>query len=231
MKGYFITGTDTNVGKTVATAVLGLLFQQKNKKVGVMKPIATGGKEIDGALCSDDALFLKKTLKLTTPLERINPVCLRHPLSPKVAADQTGHEIDITKIHSAFAYEKDTTKADIMLIEGIGGILVPIKHDYLVVDMIKDFGFPVIIVARAGLGTINHTMLTTSFLKQEKIPIAGIIFNHSQKTTPGLAERTNPREIQRLSGLPILGEIPFIEDMEHINEKDLKNTLTIDQLL
>jgi dethiobiotin synthetase len=231
MKGYFITGTDTNVGKTVATAVLATLFQEKNKKVSVMKPVGTGGKDVDGRLISEDAIFLKDILKLPAPLELINPVCLKHPLAPKVAADQTGQEVDLAAVTVAFEYLKDKGKPDIMLIEGVGGILVPIRHDYLVVDMIKQLGFPVIIVARPGLGTINHTLLTTSFLKQEKIPIAGIIFNNVRKSEKSLAEKTNPQEIKRLSGLPILGEIPYLEKMERTAIAGLGKQLNLSTLL
>lgn len=230
MQGYFITGTDTEVGKTVATAVLGLLFQKQKKKISVMKPIASGGLGKDGKCISEDALFLKKILNLTEPLEMINPICLKHPLAPKVAAEYIGQDINISAIKSEYV-DFQNRKLDYLLVEGVGGVMVPLKHDYLVLDMIKDFKFPVIIVARPNLGTINHTILTTSLLKQEQIPIAGIVFNYAKKQEKGIAERTNPNEIKRLSGVRVLGEIPYIEDLEKINIEQLEKHLDINHLL
>lgn len=230
MNGFFITGTDTNIGKTIATAVLGLLLQKQGKKVRVLKPVASGGSHHDGLYVSDDALFLKKTLRLPTPLDLINPICFHEALAPKVAAEIAGKEVDLTAISVAVDYYRNNERPDILLVEGVGGILVPIKHDYLVVDMIRDLKFPVIVVTRPGLGTINHTLLTTSFLKQEKIPIAGIIINHSNKNGKGVAERTNPQEIRRLSGLTLLGEIPFIDDLGQLEMHVTTNTLNISAL-
>mgnify|MGYP001572624329 CR=1 FL=1 len=131
--GFFITGTDTDVGKTVVTAILGLLFQKKGKKVGVMKPVATGGKKVGNTFVSQDARFLKDILSLTTPLEIINPLCLEHPLAPKLAAEHIGKEIDLLPIRTAYTKIKDTS--DLLLVEGVGGVMVPIRHDYLVADL------------------------------------------------------------------------------------------------
>ena len=229
MKGYFITGTDTDVGKTIATAVLGLLFQKKGMKVGVMKPVASGGREIEGKHYSEDAIYFKKVLSLTETLQTINPVCFEHPLAPKVAADQVGRELDLAAVQAAYTRIKG--QKDVLLIEGVGGVMVPLRHDYLVLDMIKDFKFPVIIITRPNLGTINHTVLTTSILKQENIPIAGLIFNYMKKQQKGLAERTNPQEVQRIANVPVLGEIPFIEDVENIPIVEIEKHLDISPLL
>ncbi|MFC1518040.1 dethiobiotin synthase [Candidatus Margulisiibacteriota bacterium] len=230
MRGYFITGTDTEVGKTVATAVLGLLLKKQGKKIGVLKPIASGGVEVDGKLVSEDAQFVKKILDLPESLDVINPICLKHPLAPKVAADHVGEKIDLKQINSShLKFQKQ--KTEILLVEGAGGVMVPINHDYLILDMIKDLRYPVIIVTRPNLGTINHTVLTTSILKQEKIPIAGVIFNYTKEQEKGMAERTNPNEINRLSGVKVLGEIPFLENTEKIPLEIIEKTLDISTLL
>ncbi|MBU0581267.1 MAG: dethiobiotin synthase, partial [Candidatus Margulisbacteria bacterium] len=100
-----------------------------------------------------------------------------------------------------------------------------------VLDMIKEFNFPVIIVTRPNLGTINHTILTTSILKQENIPIAGIVINYSKQQEKGIAEHTNPHEIKRLSGVPILGEIPFCKNVEQLDVVNLKKNLDISYLI
>ncbi len=230
MHGFFITGTDTDVGKTVATAALGLLFQAKKKKVAVVKPVGTGGIDIEGRLYSEDAIFLKKTLNLDLPLELMSPICLKHPLSPKTAADHEKKQIDLAAINIALQKVKDT-KPDVTLIEGVGGVLVPLRHDYLVIDLIKALKRPVIIVARTGLGTINHTLLTTSLLKQEKVPIAGIIFNHNHPGEKGISEKTNPKEVERLSGLKILGELPYQKDISKLTYEQVKDHIDISTLL
>jgi dethiobiotin synthetase len=220
-KGYFITGTDTEIGKTLVTGLLGRYFQLQGMSVGAFKPIASGGEEKDGVLCSEDALFLKSFLKLAEPLELINPLCLQKPLAPKVAAEQDNHQIKLEKYINAFhAYQE---KVDVLLVEGVGGVMVPIKKDYLVADMIKEVGLPVIIVTRPNLGTINHTILTTSYLQQEDIPIAGIVINYSKQQEKGLAEKTNPQEIKRLSGVPIIGEVPYIENLESLTDAALRS--------
>lgn len=230
MKGYFITGTDTEVGKTVATAVIGLLLQKQKKKIGVMKPVGSGGVEIDGRLYSEDAIFLKKTLGLMEDLSIINPICLKHPLAPKVAAEHVGQDVDLSVIREA-QIKFQSKQLDILLVEGVGGVMVPLRHDYLVLDMIRDLKFPVIIISRPNLGTINHTIMTTSILKQEKIHIVGIVFNYAKKQEKGLAEKTNPREIKRISGVKVLGEIPYIENIEKSPIEKIEKYLDISSLI
>jgi dethiobiotin synthetase len=195
--GVFITGTDTGVGKTFVTALIAENLIGKGIDIGVMKPISTGPK------AEDDALYLKKRLKLKDPLSLINPIHLKHPLSPFTAAKIENRKLKIEKVFSAC--RKLEKRHDLLLVEGIGGVLVPITKDYFVVDLIKDLGLAAIIVARAGLGTINHTLLTIEALKKRKVKVLGIVLNGWENR--GLAERTNPSVIETISGLPILAKI------------------------
>lgn len=199
MPGFFITGTDTGVGKTYVTLWLAQLLKKEGLEVGVMKPISCGPQR------ENDALYLKRKLKIKDPLRLINPIHLPLPLAPYTATRQLKMNIIINKIFAAF--RKLAQLHDCLLVEGIGGVLVPIKHDYLVVDMIKDLALPAIVVARAGLGTINHTLLTVEALRKRKIRIAGIILNGFKRKE--LSEKTNAEIIEELTGIPIMAKLKW----------------------
>jgi len=201
MSGIFITGTDTGCGKTFVTVKLAEYFSSQGLNVGVMKPISTGPAK------EDDARYLKKILKLKDPLKLINPIHLKHPLAPLPAARLENRKLKIESIFKA--YRKLAKLHDLVLIEGIGGVLVPIAEKYCVADLIKELKLPVIIVARAGLGTINHTLLTIEALRRRKIPIMGIII--SGYRGKGLSEQSNADLIRQLGQAPILATIPWAD--------------------
>ncbi|MEK6589104.1 MAG: dethiobiotin synthase, partial [Nitrospinota bacterium] len=230
-KGIFITGTDTGVGKTVVSAGLALSLKHKGLDVGVMKPIQSGGRE--------DMEFLIKASGVKDEIELINPCYFKKPLAPLTASEIEGIRIDITTIKNAF--EELCKRHEIVIIEGIGGILVPLNEDYFVSDLILELNIPAIIVSSPGLGTINHTILTIRHAKEIGIEIAGIIFNKSKRVVRqvhhSLAEKTNPSIIERLSGIPILGTLPHISSLNVANcklgelgKRFLKN-IKIDNLL
>src|SRR3990167_2155347 len=147
-KGIFITGMDTGVGKTVVTAGLVLSLKHKGLDVGIMKPIQSGGR--------GDTEFLIKVSGVNDEIELINPYYLKKPLAPLTASEIEGVKIDITAIKNAF--EELSRRHDIVIVEGIGGLLVPLTEDYFVSDLILELDIPVIVVSRVGLGTINHTL-------------------------------------------------------------------------
>ena len=198
-RGIFITGTDTGVGKTVVAAGLAGALKRQGVDVGVMKPVATGGRE--------DTLFLMKAASFSDPIETVNPIFLEPPLAPSIAAEMSKVKIDLDKIWKAYA--KLSSQHEFMIVEGIGGLLVPIKGNFLVVDLIKRLDLPIVVVSRPGLGTINHTLLTIRCAKSYRIEIKGIVINDLKKEKSGLAEKTNPKIIEELSGIPILGILPF----------------------
>ena len=199
MSGIFITGTDTEVGKTFVTLLLARYFIDQGLDVGVMKPIACGPMQ------ENDARFLKKHLKLRDPLELINPIRLKHALAPYTAAQLVQKKIELNKIF--FAFNRLSKSHDLVLVEGIGGALVPITRRYHVADLARDLALPTIIVARAGLGTLNHTLSTIEVLKNRRINILGIILNGYKGRD--LSEKTNADDLEKISGVPILAKIKW----------------------
>ncbi|MBU1061520.1 MAG: dethiobiotin synthase [Candidatus Omnitrophica bacterium] len=206
MKGYFITGTDTGVGKTEVAHCLAKLFSEKGFKVGVMKPVATGIKK----LCRD-AVLLKKASSSKDLMDYINPVSMKLPLAPLVASIMENQKIDLRIIGKRF--RKLNADNDMMIVEGIGGVMVPIsktgRRIFYVLDMILKMKLPVIIVSRPNLGTINHTLLTIEILNKNGIEIAGIIFNYTTRIKKDLSIKTNPEIIEKLSGVRALGVMPY----------------------
>ncbi len=203
-QGIFITGTGTEIGKTVIAGGLAASLKQAGINVGVMKPIGTGD--------TADARFLKHAAQVDDELSLINPIYLRHPLAPSVAARIENTEIDLSCIETAFAELQQ--RHDFVIVEGVGGIAVPIRDDFLVVQLIKQLALPILIVATAGLGTLNHTLLTVAFAQQFNIQIAGVVLNGLRSETAGLAEATNPVEIEKLTGVPVIGVVPYEKQLD-----------------
>jgi dethiobiotin synthetase len=139
------------------------------------------------------------------PLSLVNPYRFRRPLAPAVAAELERKTIDPSKIINAF--QLLSNRHDLMIVEAAGGIMVPLSGTYTYLDLAKKLGLPVLIVARPGLGTINHTMLTIAALRGRKIEIAGVVINYAQDVKSGLAEKTNPVVIEKISGIRIVGII------------------------
>lgn len=202
-KKIFITGTDTGVGKTVATLVLGTLLQEQNFNVGVMKPVQCAG---------GDAQFLKKYLNLSDPLEFINPYFAPEPLSPHLAFKRQKTKIRTSKILDSC--EKLRQNRNVLLVEGAGGLMVPLRENYSTIDLIRDLQAELIIVSRLGLGTINHTLLTIAQAKQAGLLVRGVIFTETERARRGIPEKTNPDVIRRLGSVPVLGTIPYLKDFQ-----------------
>ena len=203
-QGIFITGTGTEIGKTVIAGGLAASLKQAGMNVGVMKPISTGDRA--------DAQFLKHAAQVDDELSSINPIYLRHPLAPSVAARMEGRDIDVSCVETAFAELQQ--KYDFVIVEGVGGIAVPIQDDFLVVHLIKRLQLPILIVAQVGLGTLNHTLLTVAYARQFELQIAGIVLNGLCAETAGLAEATNPVEIENLTGVPVIGVVPYEKQLD-----------------
>ena len=199
VNGIFITGTDTEIGKTVIASGIAASLRQAGINVGVMKPISTGDRS--------DAQYLKHAAQVDDPITLINPIFLQKPLAPSVSARLEGKQIDLSTINEAYKILK--RNYDFLIVEGVGGIAVPIEDDFLVAHLINQLELPVLIVAHVGLGTINQTMLTVAFARQLNIPIAGIILNLFHSESAGIAEQTNPAEIERLTQVPVLGVVPY----------------------
>jgi dethiobiotin synthetase len=197
--GLFITGTDTGVGKTYFTALLLAALRRQGIAAAAFKPVACG---VGGR---NDAKLYRRLMNNEVPLDAINPVYLRRPLAPLVAARLENRRIDLRKVFSS--YELLVANHQPILIEGAGGLLVPIKRNYFVSDLAKQFGLPVVIVARLGLGTINHTLLTVRQAQRAGLRVKGIVLNDLAGTRRGLAERTNVEVVPELCGVPLLAVV------------------------
>lgn len=202
-KGIFITGTDTGVGKTYVARLIAGELRRQGLDVGVMKPAETGCAARSGSMVPSDALLLMKAACSHDSLDLVNPYRFPKPLAPAVAASIAGKKISPGKIISAF--RKLSSRHDITLVEGAGGIMVPLTGAYCYLDLAADLGLPVLIVARPGLGTVNHTLLTIAVLRKRGLEIAGVVMNHGTPGKTGMAEKTNPGLIKKLSGVEILG--------------------------
>jgi dethiobiotin synthetase len=205
-RGLFITATDTGVGKTVITAALAKVLRAGGRDVGVMKPIATGCVHRREGLVSEDAEFLAHAADAPEPLAEINPIRLAEPLAPTVAAARAKIELDLAPVWAAWRRLRDAH--EVLLVEGIGGILCPVTRKMFVADVAARMGLPVLVVARPTLGTINHTALTVEAARSRGLEVAGIVINRYNRDTEDVAEMTAPDEIQRATGAAVLGLVP-----------------------
>jgi dethiobiotin synthetase len=206
-KGIFITGTDTGVGKTIVAATLAYLLRMKGGDVGVMKPITSGCHEENGRLVSDDAVLLCRSASIACS-DDVAPYLLRAPLAPAEAARIDGVAIDFAHIREA--YDRLVSAHDFVIVEGAGGLMVPLAGGLLVADLARELDLSLLVVARPDLGTINHTVLTCFSARQMGLSVAGVIINN-YPDSPGPAERSAPHHIGSLCGAPILGLWPHHE--------------------
>lgn len=204
-KGIFVTGIDTGVGKTVIAGAIAAAIKAHGLDVGVMKPVATGAKEIEGRLVSEDVVYLKKIIDSTDDDDLVNPIRLKPALAPNMAASRAGITIDIGKVWKA--YKELTDKHDFVVVEGIGGLMVPIDDNLLVADMALKMGLAIVIVSKHYLGAINHTLLTLEYARSRNLRIKGIIFNMLRNGEDFVGE------IGRFSSVRVLGAIPFKENV------------------
>jgi dethiobiotin synthetase len=206
-RGIFITGTDTEIGKTVVAAGLAAALRRRGLKVGVMKPVATGCRRRKGRLYSEDAELLASVSGCRAPMELVNPIRLEAPLAPAVATKMAERPLNLQKVWKAFKVMSYMHEA--LVVEGIGGLMVPILERYFVADMIQRMGLPAIIVARPELGTINHTTLTACVARQYGLAVRGIVVNY-HRPFRSVAERTAAMSIEEATNLPVLGEVPHL---------------------
>src|SRR6266700_3605769 len=172
-RGIFVTGTDTGVGKTLVACGIARFLKKRGVKVGVMKPIASGSR--------DDAKRLIRAADVGDDLSLVNPLFFKAPLAPTVAAALERRELHLENVYSAFwALSK---KYDVMVVEGLGGVKVPLGESTYVADMIDALRLPTLIVGRVGLGPLNHTLLALDALEKEKIQVLGVLLNGGKGTT------------------------------------------------
>ena len=204
-KAYFITGTDTGVGKTlVACALLRAFVKQGNKAVG-MKPVAAGCMETPAGLCCDDVENLRAAGNVDASPEWINPYALILPVAPHIAAARMGLDIRLEKIEQS--YLKLCGMADVVVVEGVGGFMVPLNGREDTADMAQRLGLPVIMVVGLRLGCLNHALLSAQAVRQRGLTLAGWVANQIEPDVAFVQDSVAALE-QRLDA-PLIGVVPY----------------------
>ena len=206
MKPLFVTGTDTDIGKTFVCAGLAHALKKLDINVGIMKPFACGDKQKTG-FSSNDLTVLADAAMVNDTEDIINPFFFPIPASPYTAAKNLGVKINIERVMECF--RKLDEIHDIVLVEGIGGIMTPILKDYAIIDLIKDLMANTIIVTSSKIGTVNHTVLTCNMCKNMNIPIKGLIINNFDSTGYPIPELE--RDLNALTDLPVLCSLPHMK--------------------
>lgn len=208
MPSFLITGTDTGVGKTVIGCGIAATLTAQGKRVGVLKPAETGCPEHDGKLYPQDASQLASFAQSTLPLEEICPYQFTPPLAPSVAAHMSGMSIEPSRIRDHF--QRQVTTHDIVIVEGAGGLLVPLNGRYSFADLATDLQLPVLIVVGSKLGALNHALLTFHCAQARSLPVLGYILNHlvPDSEDADLAIQTNAETLAGLTDVPCLGILP-----------------------
>lgn len=209
LKSYFITATDTGIGKTTITAALAFTLKSLGMNVGVMKPFATGTQQKTG-FKSEDVAILANSAQVKDPEELINPYFFPVPASPYAAANKLKVDIDVDLVMDRF--EKLQAIHDVVLVEGIGGILTPILKNYFVSDLIKDMNLDAIVVTSSRIGTVNHTLLTLNAAQQYGLKVRGLIINNTDPAGYDTDELKN--DLRNLSGVDVLCTVPHLNNVK-----------------
>ncbi|MES9844833.1 MAG: dethiobiotin synthase [Candidatus Sedimenticola sp. PURPLELP] len=206
-KGYFITGTDTECGKTEITLGLMQLLQSKEQRVLGMKPVASGAEQAPAGLRNEDAVRIRRQASLSVSYDLVNPYAFEPPIAPHLAAEQAGVEIDFEKI--GLYYRKLSNQADRVIVEGVGGWRVPLNSVQTVTDLAVDLGLPVILVVGLKLGCINHALLTVESIRASGVTLAGWVANVADPLM--LEPEGNLDSLKARIDAPLLGFVPRME--------------------
>lgn len=207
--GLMIVGTDTGVGKTYISAAIARQLTSEGTRTGAYKPACSGSltAEQTGAPYWEDVALLSQAIDDTFPTQRICPQTFHAPLAPPVAAEKEGKRVNEDLLRQGVLWWQD--QVDFLIVEGVGGILCPLSENTLVVDFAAALNYPILIVARAGLGTINHSLLTIEVLQKRGLTIAGLILNDVDPELSDESRASNAAQIQQWTTVPVLSFVPF----------------------
>ncbi len=220
--GVFITGTDTGVGKTLIAGALARLLRSMGLNVGVMKPIETGCLMRQGKLIPQDASYLKRAARAIDPIEAIVPYRFWEPIAPWPASIREKQKIEIKKIVAA--YKRLEKEHAFMIVEGVGGLRVPITEKTEVIHLIQRLDLPVLLVARSGLGTLNHTLLTIQYGQERGLQFLGVILNATQSAKT-LADKTNRSVLSKKIDVPFIESFPYIKNIKKTDRITFSTTI------
>ncbi len=227
MNSLFITGTDTDVGKTYVAAGLAVALRKMGIDVGIMKPFAAGTSQKKG-FKSEDVEILSRAAQVSDPEELMNPQFFKMAASPYTASKSLKVKVKVKSVLSSF--KKLSKLHSMLLVEGMGGIMTPILKNYFVTNLIKDMKLSAVIVTLTRIGTVNHTIMTCKMCEKYKIPIKGIIINNFD--SDGYTVKTLKRDLQSLTGVPILGTIPYIDNLSDDSlYKNFKRNIDMNYLI
>lgn len=216
-QGFFVTGTDTGIGKTWSTVALMHYFKNQGKSVIGMKPVASGCDQREGQLKNADALLLQKHASISLPYQDINPYAFALPVSPHVAAEKLGVEIELDNI--TIHYQHLAKLADVVLVEGVGGWMVPLNMHQDVADLARQLDLPVIVVVGMRLGCINQAKLTFAAIRQTGVKCHGWIASCVAQDMLMLDE--NIQTLSQATDMPLLAIFPYINKLnpEYLSKK------------
>jgi len=208
--GIFVTGTDTGVGKTFVAAALARAMCGLGIDVGVMKPVASGCVSRRGAMVSDDAEILTGAACVDDPDEDVCPLRFALPLGPSVAARREGRRLDLRKVHAALGRLR--RRHEFLIVEGVGGLAVPLNGRKDVADLARETKLPLLVVAADRLGVLNHTALTLEYARTKRTEVAGVVLT-TVDPSRDVSRTDNPAELRRM-GVPLLAKLGFCRSIE-----------------
>lgn len=218
-KTFFITGTGTDVGKTFVTAGIASLGVEAGLKTAVMKPVQTGSKDSSDTDMAEIHRLVPGLFDL--PAHIASPAVFILPASPHLAAKAENSTIQPALLLDAYR-EIDDYPLDLLLVEGAGGVLVPLAEDFLIIDLIKMMRLKAIVTALTSLGSINHTLLTIHALRTHGVEVAGVVFN-MMPARPGIVHIDNVKTVERLGKVKVLGVVRKLPQGKRCNPEALKN--------
>jgi len=219
---YFVTGTDTDVGKTVCTKALLQAASKQHKSTLAYKPISAGCEETHLGLRNEDALILQQNSTLKVIYDEVNPIAYQQPIAPHIAAIENEQPICLTLINQGLDFLQ-LQQAQFLFVEGAGGWHLPINNKQLFSEWVIKKQLPVIVVIGLKLGCLNHALLTVQSIQQSGLTIAGWIANHVQPNMPYVEQ--NIETLKAFIGAPLFAEIPFLQN---IVEQDLSSYINVD---
>ncbi len=220
-KGIFITGTNTDVGKTFVTALIIKKLRDSNKNAGYFKAAVSGNVRTEEGLIPGDAEYVNQIAGIDANLSEMVPYVYENAYSPHLASQIEGNPVEMSVVCKK--YKEVSKKYEYVTMEGSGGIVCPIRYDDKIImleDIVKELGLGTLIIADAGLGTINSIFLTVSYLKSQNIKVKGIILNHFHDDS--IIEQDNRKMIEKLTGIPVIAVVHDNEEELNIDVEELE---------
>ncbi|MDP7638366.1 MAG: dethiobiotin synthase [Candidatus Hydrogenedentes bacterium] len=213
--GVFITGTDTDIGKTIVTAGLLRVLRKQGVNACSMKPIQTGALPGPGGLDAIDLTFHHKAAEMKVARKEYDvmaPCCYEPECSPHLAGRMAGEYPDMEKIVSC--YRQLVERYDLALVEGAGGVYCPIDESQTMLDLMARLKLPVVLTARRGLGTINHSLLSINAIRNRGLELLGVVFNESEDIERDYIRKDNVGAVEKFGDVAILGDIDYLATLE-----------------